>query len=297
MSERQTPYDDVFRTLATKRSDMLIAIVNEMFGLDYPPDTPVSLKNDIHLFGGQRIETDSLFQIGYHMFHIECQSNVDNTISVRIIEYDFIAVLETAQKNEDGVYDLKFPRSGILMLRHNSNTKDQEIVRLHFPDDSIKEISFRVMKAQSYTIDEIFKKKLYFLVPFYIMRFEKLKKPNGFSEALKQRMIEEITEILNRLHDICTKEDKIDIYLDIHEMVKKISEFMFSNTIVEKEVTDMIERTLYELPSDKIKKAEAEGEAKGERKAIINLVKKGLLPVAQGAAELGITVKTLNTML
>ena len=82
-----TPYDSVFRTLITKRSEVLIAVINEMFCTNYPEDIPVKLKNDIHFLGGKKLETDSLFQIRTEFFHIECQSQPDQTISIRIREY------------------------------------------------------------------------------------------------------------------------------------------------------------------------------------------------------------------
>ena len=66
---------------------------------------------------------------------------------------------------------MEFPHSAVLYLRHNSRTPDAMTVRIKTPGG---EISYQVlvMKTQQYTIDEIFEKKLLFLIPFYIFTHE-----------------------------------------------------------------------------------------------------------------------------
>ena len=66
---------------------------------------------------------------------------------------------------------MEFPHSAVLYLRYNSRTPDAMTVRIKTPGG---EISYQVlvMKTQQYTIDEIFEKKLLFLIPFYIFTHE-----------------------------------------------------------------------------------------------------------------------------
>lgn len=299
---RETPYDDVFRTLVTKRPDMLIALVNEMFSLSYASDSKVQLRNDIHFITDKRIETDSIFQINNDLFHIECQSSVDNTISIRIIEYDFIAVLESAQKDEDGIYHLKFPKSGIFMLRQTKTTKDQEIVRLHFADGSQKDIVFQVIKAKDYDLEHIFCNNLFFLIPFYIMRYEKLPLYRGKHRAdMKKKMLFELDFIMSTLYDFCIKENKEDLYADIREMTEKIALHVFRKSKIKEEVDETMKKRIYDLPSDKLREAKAEGLAEGKAEAktetILSLVRRKLLTDTQGAKELGISLTKLNSLL
>ena len=48
-------------------------------------------------------------------YHIECQSNPDSTMEVRMIEYDFMIAHEHARK-EKGTYVINFPESAVLFL-------------------------------------------------------------------------------------------------------------------------------------------------------------------------------------
>lgn len=70
-----------------------------------------------------------------------------------------------------GALIVEFPHSAVLYLRHNSRTPDAMTVRIKTPGG---EISYQVlvMKTQQYTIDEVFEKRLLFLIPFYIFTHE-----------------------------------------------------------------------------------------------------------------------------
>ena len=89
---------------------------------------------------------------------------------VRMFEYDTQIALDAGEVVQ-GTLTVEFPHSAVLYLRHNSRTPDAMTVRIKTPGG---EISYQVlvMKTQQYTIDEIFEKKLLFLIPFYIFTHE-----------------------------------------------------------------------------------------------------------------------------
>ena len=89
---------------------------------------------------------------------------------VRMFEYDTQIALD-AGKVVQGILIVEFPHSAVLYLRHNSRTPDAMTVRIKTPGG---EISYQVlvMKTQQYTIDEVFEKRLLFLIPFYIFTHE-----------------------------------------------------------------------------------------------------------------------------
>ena len=173
-----TPYDDVFRTLLNDCRSLIIPVINEVFGEDYRGDEEVLFYPNEHFIQGQDTSTkekitDSCFQvigIRKKKYHLECQSTTDNKMIVRMFEYDTQIALDAGEVVQ-GTLTVEFPHSAVLYLRHNSRTPDAMTVRIKTPGG---EISYQVlvMKTQQYTIDEIFEKKLLFLIPFYIFTHE-----------------------------------------------------------------------------------------------------------------------------
>ena len=82
-------------------------------------------------------------------------------------------------------------------------------VRIIVPGDSA-EYTVPVIKMADYTADDIFRKKLYMLIPFYIFNFEKqFEAINQDEEKLKEvvkeyRSILKSSAILNHLHRVET---------------------------------------------------------------------------------------------
>ncbi len=219
-----TPFDDVFRTLLEKCSKLIIPVLNEVFGTDYSMDEEVTLLSNEHFVSdsdgntSKRI-TDSCIKIRRKLYHIECESNPDSSIEIRMIEYDFHIALAEAER---GTYEhvLTFPESAVLMLRHTSNTPDQLGIRLILPDKSEAVYTIPTVKVQEYVKEEIFDKKLLFFIPYYILRFEKrLQEINAEDEKVKQLASE---------------------YEDIYRMLIKLD---ISNTIGPNYLYDLVKLT------------------------------------------------------
>lgn len=104
-----------------------------------------------------RRSTDSTLRIRDRYYHIECQSNPDSAIVIRMIEYDFSIALEQVRKIH-GTYVMDFPRSCVLYLRHTKYTKDAEEVEIRFPGGERFHYSVPVIKVQEYTKDKLFQK-------------------------------------------------------------------------------------------------------------------------------------------
>lgn len=59
-----TIFDDTFRTMLEKMPELIIPVINEIFGTRYSMDTPIGqLRNEHQTKNGERI-TDSYFTIG-----------------------------------------------------------------------------------------------------------------------------------------------------------------------------------------------------------------------------------------
>lgn len=199
-----TPYDDVYRTLVTDCPSLIIPVVNELFNQNLHEDTKITTQeNEIFLYrqDGNLTEriTDSHLIIDLKHYHIECQSTVDNTLLVRFFEYDSqIALKDSKLKNN--VLTVHFPNTAVLYLRHNQNTPDKMTIQIKAPNHAECSYSIPVMKVSTYSIDEIFEKNLYFLIPFHIFTYERLF-PEYESDSDKlQELMKIYEDIVNRLN-------------------------------------------------------------------------------------------------
>ncbi len=80
---------------------------------------------------------------------------------------------EIFHKNfDENTLTVKFPNTAVLYLRYHQNTPDAMTVSIQVPGDECH-YQVPVMKIGTYSIDDIFEKKLYFLIPFHIFVYEK----------------------------------------------------------------------------------------------------------------------------
>lgn len=69
------------------------------------------------------------------------------------------------------VLTVTFPHTGVLYLRSSKKLSDKMTIRMITPGGELS-YDVAVMKMQSYTLDLIFERKLYFLIPFYAFVLE-----------------------------------------------------------------------------------------------------------------------------
>lgn len=88
MSDTNTIFDDVFRTIVQKMPQLVIPLINEVFQTSYPDDVEIMQWRNEQVTKDKKIITDSCLRIGNKVYHIECQSTNDSTMAIRMIEYD-----------------------------------------------------------------------------------------------------------------------------------------------------------------------------------------------------------------
>ena len=216
-----TPYDDVFRTLLTDCTELMILVVNEIFHTDYTGKETIFLLQNEHFIkmpNGSEQEriTDSSFeiirketspelQIQRKRYHIECQSTEDGSMIIRMFEYDVQLALENKEMTADTL-TVRFPDSAIVSLRHSKNTPEVMTVKVQTPGGRIS-YTVPVLKVKRYTINELFEKKLFFLIPFHIFAYEKdFKELEENKKKLKQ-LEAEYASIRERLEIACQMGD------------------------------------------------------------------------------------------
>ena len=258
-----TIFDDVFRTETEKMPELTIPLINEVFGTNYPSNVEIIQGRNEHLTKSGKKITDSYIIIGEKRYHMECQSTEDSTMILRMIEYDFAISVEYAEKVH-GVYRMQFPHSCILYLRGDVREKTVSM-ELQFPDNQVVQYKVPVIRIEWYSIKEILEKDLIMLLPFYIMRYEKMKYQLENDEVLREKLLQEyemIAEYLERkfLNNGLEKE-----FRDVRELISKIVEYSFSESKnVRKGLGEIMGGQVLELESDRlIKKGEARGKELG----------------------------------
>ena len=147
-----TIFDDVFRTMVQKMPQLLIPVINEVFKTNYTEQDYFEQLRNEHVEQLGKIVTDSIIRLGKKLYHIECQSTKDSAMVIRMIEYDFAIALE--QTLLDGhPYEMNFPQSCVLYLRHSSTTPDTLEIKINLPEEGSFFYRTPIIKVQQYTKD------------------------------------------------------------------------------------------------------------------------------------------------
>ena len=278
-----TPYDDVFRTLLTDCTALIIPVVNELFHTSYTGKETIHLLQNEHFIklpdgSEQERITDSSFEIlgrERKRYHVECQSTEDGSMIVRMFEYDTQLALENREVTA-GALVVHFPDSAIVALRHTKNTPEVMTVMIRTPGGEVS-YAVPVLKVRQYTVEEIFEKKLYFLIPFHIFVYEKdFKELEENKKKLKQ-LEEEYAAIRERLEIACQMGDLTEYpKVVILAMSRKVIEHLaVKYEKVAKGVSQQMGgKVLNYEAKDILNRGRAEGRREGEEQTKIQIAKK-----------------------
>lgn len=293
-----TPYDDVFRTLLNDCSDLIIPVINEVFGENYTGDEHIIFSPNEHFLNKQDGDenervTDTSFKIvgtEIKKYHWECQSSADSSMLVRFFEYDTQIALDEGEIREN-VLTVTLPHSAVMFLRYDTSTPDCMKIEIITPGGSVS-YNIPVMKSQLYTIEEIFEKKLLFLIPFYIFshesRFEEYNKDMDRLNVLK----------VEYGHIVCGLEELLD--------AGKISEYIkctiidMSNKVlghiaqkyenVKEGVKSVMGGKVLDYEAKRIKnEGKLEGRLEGKMEMLFDLVNDNLLSIRDAAFQAKLT--------
>lgn len=292
-----TIFDNVFRTMLEKMPELVVPLINEVFGTNYPADIAVEQQRNEHQTkNGEKI-TDSRLKIADKIYHIECQSTGDAEMVIRMIEYDFAVSLETKQI-ENGRYKIYFPHSCVLYLR-GKGRKDTLGMDIIMPDGRVIKYELPAIYIERYTQDVIFQKKLLFLLPFYVIRYEKSREDIEKDPEKLQKLLDEYVTISRRLEESLLENGKEALYRYLVEVILKIADYIFSDSEKTKKGVDRaMGGEVLELKTDKLineirqdvkeeVKAEVKEEVKTEtkEKIVICMLKRGKSTLEEIAAD------------
>ena len=273
--------------------ELVVPLINEVFGTNYPADIAVEQQRNEHQTkNGEKI-TDSRLKIADKIYHIECQSTGDAEMVIRMIEYDFAVSLETKQI-ENGRYKIYFPHSCVLYLR-GKGRKDTLGMDIIMPDGRVIKYELPAIYIERYTKDVIFQKKLLFLLPFYVIRYEKSREDIEKDPEKLQKLLDEYVTISRRLEESLLENGKEALYRYLVEVILKIADYIFSDSEKTKKGVDRaMGGEVLELKTDKLineirqdVKEEVKEEIKTEtkEKIVICMLKRGKSTLEEIAAD------------
>ena len=296
-NEKVKIFDSVFKTMCEKTPKLLIPVINEIFKTDYNEKELVTLSNNEHIkLNLKPIDTDSCIRIRDKYYHIECQSNPDGEMIIRMLEYDFFIALEKNRQLKDKDV-IEFPQSAVLYLRNTSRTPNHLNVTVRFADGFEYPYKVPVIKVKEYSLQKILEKKLMFFVPYYIMRYENSSREMPLKPEEKRQIHEDYHKILETVRTLSSYEQEA--------LLKLIGAVLDSYKSLDKDVKEDVMNmgvAILEFEHDKIyeegkEEGRERGRKEGREEGREEGTEEGKFEAAYNLEELGYNEETVCDML
>ena len=286
-TDHSTIFDDVFRTIAQKMPQLLIPLINEVFHTSYSEEEHFEQLRNEHYEKYGTVITDSIIQIGNHIYHLECQSSKDKTMVIRMFEYDISIAIEHASYENDEIWEIKFPQSCVLYIRNHRDLPDYHEAVVKFADGQKMRYRVPILQAKKYTVDRIFEKRLLILLPYHILWYEHFLKHNGMDTRKLQQLLADFREINRRLEETAEKENKSHLYMDMIVLIEQIADYIIpKNNTIRKGLGDVMGGKILKLQSEELLEL---GEARGKAKGRLEGKREERLDAIQNMMDLGLT--------
>ncbi len=256
-------FDSVFKTLLQRFPKLAVALINEVFHADYAEDEVIIQgRNEYHSLEGKVIN-DAMLRIRNKIYHIECQSTSDGLMVIRMIEYDFkIALEETrntlmnelkkkSRERSKELLSFQFPQSCMVCVRPGIEKEESLKLQIIMPNGQKVLYEVPIVQVQNFSKEDMFKKRLLILIPFYVLRYEKdirdgkneiLGKLKKEYEYIKEQLIAEGSSI-----------NEPRLYYDLAVLSQKILDYVGKgNEDYKKRMGNIMGGVILEMESDKI---------------------------------------------
>ena len=295
-------YDVAFRTILNDCRKLIIPVINEIFGETYTGEEEIQFFPNEHFIDQQdeadkkRI-TDTNFRITGRTtkkYHLECESSYpDGKITIRLFEYDAQIALDEGDVTEETL-TVTFPNTAVLYLRTRKNTPDKMKYVIVTPGGTVQ-YDIPVMKVQSYTLDDIFEKRLLMLIPFYIFSHEGDFQSYNDNEQKLDVLKSEYQDIIERLDElehqgVIGAFDKRTIIELSNDVIKSITR-KFEN--IQKGMGDIMRGALIETQARTILN---QGINQNKRETALRMLKRGKLTINEIAEDSGLSVAEVEQL-
>lgn len=299
-----TIFDDVFRTIAQKMPFLLIPLINEVFKTTYTEDQEFEQLRNEHYEKFGKIITDSIIRIGGRLYHIECQSEKDGDMALRMVEYDFAIALEHSSKTENNIIEINFPESCVLYIRNHREMPNYHKARVRFADGQTVTYQVPVIRAQDYTVNKIFEKRLLLLLPYHILRYEHFLKSNSTNQKKLDKLLDDYQKICEKLLQIQEMEGKVQLSINLVHLINQIADYIIpEENPVRERIGEVMGGKILQLASERlleegkslgITEGKTLGIEEGRIKELCSMVQDGDITPECAAKRLRITVPELK---
>ena len=295
-------YDGAFRTILNDCRQMIIPVINEIFGEDYTGSEKIEFHPNEHFIdqqdaANQERITDTNFTIFGKIekkYHLECESSLpDGRMTIRLFEYDAqIALDEVEVTNE--TLTVTFPNTAVLYLRTYKKTLDTMRYVIKTPGGTV-EYDVPIMKIQEYTLEDIFSKGLLLLIPFYIFSHEMDFQVYNSNEQKLAELKAEYQDILERLDKLEQKGiigafDKRTIIELSGDVIREIAQ-KYEN--VQKGIGGMMSGALLETEARTILN---KGKDEAKKETALRMLRDGELPIDKIAKYSGLDIAEVELL-
>lgn len=295
-------YDGAFRTILNDCRQMVIPVLNEIFGEDYTGNEKIEFHPNEHFIdqqdaANQERITDTNFTIFGKIkkkYHLECESSLpDGRMTIRLFEYDAQIALDEGEVINETL-TVTFPNTAVLYLRTYMKTPDKMRYVVKTPGGTV-EYDVPIMKIQGYSLEYIFSKGLLLLIPFYIFSHEKNFKVYNSNEQKLAELKVEYQDILNRLdkleqEGIIGAFDKRTVIELSGDVIKEIAQ-KYEN--VQKGIGGMMSGALLETEARTILNR---GKDEAKKETALRMLKDGELPIDKIAKYSGLDIAEIKLL-
>ena len=220
-------FDDVFRTSLEKIPQLILPLINEVYGISYSMDATIDqYRNEFYTLHGMRI-TDSNLKVADARYHFELQSTSDSHMHIRMLEYDTAVGIDNLIESDQQLH-MYYPRSCVLYLRGTYSRISQEIT-IHYPDGSNILYKPSVLYVQNYSLEEMFQKHLILFLPFYIIRYEHDQLLLNDNPSRLQALLDEFSQLIQALYYEPIVAENKEYFCYMVDMIQMVTDHIFKD--------------------------------------------------------------------
>jgi hypothetical protein len=287
--ETRQIFDLVFKRLIQEASPRaVVALVNGLFGTNFPLDSPVSFPNKEKVTEDlRRIVSDMIIVIAGEVFHIEAQIDDDLNMALRMFRYGYHEAVSRPDVGEDGSLTISFPQARVLYWETTKRTSDKITLHVIYPDQSRHDFTVPAFKVLEHGIEELEGMRLALLLPFYVLKYRREVK-TARSDEDWLALVPAVEETMKRLLDavqnlrgagLLTEGDEEIILGEVELLYSKLYEpyegFREARTMIDERIMTRFDKMRMEFDRMKIE-TRAEGKAEGKAEVARNLLKAGV---------------------
>ncbi len=295
-------YDGAFRKILNDCKQLIIPMINEIFGEDYTGKEKIEFRPNEHFLdqqddANQERITDTNFTIWGRekkKYHLECESSLpDGRMTIRLFEYDAQIALDEGKVIGETL-TVTFPNTAVLYLRSRKKMPDKMKYVIKTPGGTV-EYDVPIMKMQEYSLDDIFAKDLLILIPFYIFSHEKQFMVYNSNEQKLEELKAEYHGILERLDELEREKvigafDKRVIIELSGDVLKEIAR-KYEN--IQKGVGGMMRGPMIETEARRILN---KGINEGKKETVLRMIQDGGLSIEKVAKYSGLAIKEVEEL-